>query len=525
MIPTQAFLQLEELLSAKDTGHELDPLSCGWSPELAAACESRLSAGATDERKQIIRLLARMAAEDAKAILLGYLPSATEEDVADVMRGLTAAGIKIPSDQIVRWLDKVAIPAIVAAGLSGDAGLAAKLESLLQKSDVGPHAALALALLGHKQSSEKIARRIPVTKSLECVGFIVALEVMNDAAVVPLLRDYLLLQKSDSAWDLGHALWRLTGREPLVRIESEAVANTQAVVAAWRNFDLGTVPRPRLEHEIFEPTDRMASFDVLDGKGKLCIDFDPPTPGSSWPRWDSSVYLDEQRFYTIGSQCGTCETTLRLIGMSADRAAFAAVEMREALGNLEAPNPELLRVLSPLLTEMRTGHYLVCVVDMDLEYVTLPERSWLTQRLIYRRKSDGSFCDPGVIHWPGTEHFQVLKPLLDDVPTYGLVLPTSPLTKLDRETVEHYEDGLRNGARPAALLLAWVENKNVEGEFPERFLVSTVLDGHHKLMAYHHQGIPARCLVISRLEDCWGPREDRSLWLRQSLSGFQHKKV
>jgi hypothetical protein len=152
----------------------------------------------------------------------------------------------------------------------------------------------------------------------------------------------------------------------------------------------------------------------------------------------------------------------------------------------------------------------------------VPERSWLTRRLVYRIKSAGSFCDPGVIQWPGVEHFQVLRPALDDVPTYGLVLPTAPLGKLDPATMARYEDRLRRGERPAALLLAWLEDKNVASEFPERFLVSVVLDGHHKLMAYHRQGIPARCLIVSRVEDCAGPAGDRARWLRESLRGLQH---
>ena len=42
------------------------------------------------------------------------------------------------------------------------------------------------------------------------------------------------------------------------------------------------------------------------------------------------------------------------------------------------------------------------------------------------------------------------------------------------------------------------------------------------LLAYHNQSIPARCLVVARLEDCAGAAGDRSRWLRDSLHGLQH---
>ncbi|MFJ7492555.1 hypothetical protein ACIQZB_15115 [Streptomyces sp. NPDC097727] len=54
------------------------------------------------------------------------------------------------------------------------------------------------------------------------------------------------------------------------------------------------------------------------------------------------------------------------------------------------------------------------------------------------------------------------------------------------------------------LALAWVEDVYVRAEYPERFLVAAVLDGHHKLAAYATAGVPARVLLLSRAEDNWG---------------------
>jgi hypothetical protein len=71
--------------------------------------------------------------------------------------------------------------------------------------------------------------------------------------------------------------------------------------------------------------------------------------------------------------------------------------------------------------------------------------------------------------------------------------------------------------------MGWVEQKDVEAQFTERFLVGMLLDGHHKIAAYQRVGRPARVLVICRLEDSWGPREDPSRWLREAFSSLEHR--
>lgn len=69
-----------------------------------------------------------------------------------------------------------------------------------------------------------------------------------------------------------------------------------------------------------------------------------------------------------------------------------------------------------------------------------------------------------------------------------------------------------------------MEQKDVVGELTERFLVGVVLDGHHGLLAYTRLRRPARILAICRLEDSWGPPEDRSRWLHEALSALAAKE-
>jgi hypothetical protein len=55
-------------------------------------------------------------------------------------------------------------------------------------------------------------------------------------------------------------------------------------------------------------------------------------------------------------------------------------------------------------------------------------------------------------------------------------------------------------------------------EYLERFLVSVVLDGHHKLTAYAEMGVPARAVLVARLEDCWGPPGERDRHLNEVVT-------
>jgi hypothetical protein len=84
--------------------------------------------------------------------------------------------------------------------------------------------ALALAMLNARELSGRISSMIR-TDARDGSGFIVALEVMNAPGVVPQLRE-LIRAGHDHAWDLHHALWRLTGREPLVPLTADRDAAT-----------------------------------------------------------------------------------------------------------------------------------------------------------------------------------------------------------------------------------------------------------------------------------------------------------
>jgi hypothetical protein len=51
--------------------------------------------------------------------------------------------------------------------------------------------------------------------------------------------------------------------------------------------------------------------------------------------------------------------------------------------------------------------------------------------------------------------------------------------------------------------------------------MGVVLDGHHKLLAYTGENRPARALLISRVEDSWGPPDNRTQWLDEAITALQ----
>jgi hypothetical protein len=495
----------------------MDTMAADWTDELAEACERRFSSASEEAHKRLVWLLERAKAESAHAVLLRRLAASSGDEAARILGALNRERVAVPTEQILRLFDDATEEAAVASGISGDVTLAPRLAGLLRAKGTGRHAALALATLGRREFSGDIAARIETAQGIDAGGLIVALEVMNDRSVVPKLVELITRGKLDCAWDLHHALWRLTGREPFVRFAGNRHDAKCAYADAWRTFDFARAPRPRLDHVKVDGACASATFELLDGAGTLRIDYDPSSPGSQWGRWGKSLFASDQKLCEVGSDCGTCETTLRLTGSCPVAAAASATEIRRTLGDVADLDENLLTALEPLVTILRTGHYVAKLVDLDLERVTRPEDSWLTRRKRYRMVDGELVGDPSAVSWPGSEHFQVRDAALVGVPTYGVVLPTAALADLRSETVENWISAISSGARPAALTMSWIEEKDIHGEFTERCLVNVILDGHHKLSAYALLHRPARVLALCRVEDSWGPPDDRARWIGEAF--------
>ncbi|MET9540554.1 hypothetical protein ABZY16_24075 [Streptomyces sp. NPDC006553] len=163
-----------------------------------------------------------------------------------------------------------------------------------------------------------------------------------------------------------------------------------------------------------------------------------------------------------------------------------------------------------MLGELETGHYRALLLDLPLERVSEPARSWWYRRAAARAEEDGDDSayddDRPEDHWPGVAHFQLTAPVPGGrVPfTYGAFLPSQPTEGLDPATVARHAAAIAVGERPAAVVLGWIDDRYVEARHEERWLVGAVLDGHHRLAAYAAAGLPARVLLLARLGEGGG---------------------
>jgi hypothetical protein len=494
----------------------LAALAAGGAPDLVGVAEEAYRRAGPEWRQLLSWLLARLPGGGESLIRL--VGGATGAEAADLLASAVGCGARLPGEDVRRLLaDAEARPAAVdASGLSGDLSFVPVLVGLLDDPVLRRRAVLALGRLGAVDCAVDIAARMRGLSELDHETFAVALELMAtgvDPRVPVMLREWLARAPDEEAWAVHHALVCLTGRDPFVAAAAGLAGQAQAVRQAWAGFDATGPPRPEIRNVVVADAAR-AGVSVHDGLGLIGIDYDPPVPGSSWPRWDKSLHVAGQPLYRVGSDCGTCETALVLIGWTPAVAAAGSQRLRRRLADLAALSTDLIDDLTPLLRGLSSGHYVVHLLDLDLERVADPRASWWVRRQAARDDPDAG-SGPDSYIWPGTEHYQLRRPVPGQVPTYGSVLPSRPLDGLDPSTVTGHTAAVRAGARPAALLLGWTEHREVQMTHEERFLIGVVLDGHHKLAAYTQLQVPARAVLLTRVEDNWGPPEDPTRWLTE----------
>jgi hypothetical protein len=518
---------LAGLSSDPDAWSTLARLAAAPPADLLACVRRRYADGKRDLRRHLIWLMGELREPGGEATARDWLRAAADrDDAAQLLELFNSRGWPLGVDELERWLASgapdVLAAAVAAAGAAGHSALAPRIAVHLDNPRVAMHAAIALGRLRATEHTPTLVARLAEVEGLTYAGFVVALELMNDPAAVPGLRDWLARAPDGRAWEVHHALCKLTGRDPLLPLHAEGAAAAEAIRAAWAAVDLVRAPAAASLEAFSLHDEAEAAFAVRDGRGLVTIEHDPPPPGSSWPRWDKSLRVGGRALYSVGSDCGTCETTLRLTGWPAESAAALAASARDALRDVGSLGRPLHDRLLPLLSGLRAGHYLSALVDLDLEPVFAPERSWCCRRYDLRDPEDARSASERASAWPAVEHFQLREPIPGQERTFGVVLPSQPLSALEAETVSDYEQRVRAGERPGALVLAWVEAKEIRGEVPERFLIGVVLDGHHKLAAYARAGIPARAILLCRLEDTWGPPEDRGRFFREAIAPLKH---
>ncbi|GAA1032841.1 MULTISPECIES: hypothetical protein [Amycolatopsis] len=455
-------------------------------PETLAARAGELYPAANDDQRRHLEYLLDLLGADGDPILLDLL---IRLRTASLLASVVHRGLPVPEpvlDQLIKELGYQP-PVIDAAGLSGNRRRAKALGALLKDDNRCGRAALALARLGAREWTVPIARRLFAVAGLKHIFLAVALEEMGDPAAVPVLLDWLANGPEQNAWDVHRALVRLTGRSPLLPSPDD-------IRQVWAGLDLTVGPVPEVR-DVAVDSPSALRFSVDEGRARVRVEFDPSLPGSMWPRWEQTLYVGDRARFGVGSGCETCESTLHLLGFGPAEALAGAARVREVLAAPRELTAATVRALEPLLQELETGHYRMLLADLPLERVRTLEQSWWSMRRTETRSAwEG---DPD---WPGIEHFQLPQAIPGEMPTYGSVVPSQPLDALDQVTIDRYAEAIARGERPAALLLAWAEDRYISAQWPERFVLGVVLDGHHRLAAYAAAGVPARLVLLVRGE-------------------------
>ncbi|MBN9741027.1 hypothetical protein DMP23_07865 [Amycolatopsis sp. A1MSW2902] len=473
---------MDDLLAADHS--KLDVLAAGPSSERAALAvrAGELYPAANDDQRRHLHYLLYLLGTDSDPVLLDLL---TQLRTARLLEDVVRRGLPVPEpvlDQLIKELGYQP-PVIDAAGVSGARRRAKALGALLEDDDLCGRAALALARLGAREWTVPIARRLFASAGLMHTFLAVALEEMGDPAAVPVLLDWLANGPEQPAWDVHRALVRLTGRSPLLPAPDD-------IRRVWAALDRTAGPVPEVR-DVVPDSPSALRFSVDEGRARVRVEFDAPSPGPTWPRWDQTLYIGDRARFGVGSGCETCETMLHLLGFGPAEALAGADRIREVLAGPRELTTATVRALEPLLQELETGHYRMLLADLPLERVRTAERSWW-----WLRRTGTRSAWEGDPDWPGIEHFQAPRSIPGEMPAYGSVVPSQPLDALDPVTVGRYAEAIARGERPAALLLAWAEDRYISAEWPERFVLGVVLDGHHRLAAYAAAGVPARLVLL-----------------------------
>ncbi|MFB6628405.1 hypothetical protein ACFCWY_00760 [Streptomyces sp. NPDC056362] len=511
--------QLRAALCAADPWTALYSLNTDRPAALAAAAEELYRSDPDrDAFRPYLASLLQDLGEAGDDVLVRLLADAasTPRDRQDLLWATVVRRLRLPAALLHSYAEQTPAPGgnetsghsplaptlIDAMGLSGDPSFAPRLGALLDDPAVRRRAALALGRLGAREWTAPIASRLSAVTGIEHTAFVVALELLDDPVAVPYLLRRLGESGEERVHDVHLALVRLTGRDPLLPEGARGAAYASAVRAVWAE---GRTERaPAVVRDLVVESDALARFSVDEGAGRIRIVFDPPSPSSTWPRWNRSLTFDGKPLYGVGSFCDTCELGLTLLDWPDEAAARIAARMRGRLADLDRLDTALLAECTPVLGELETGHYRAVLLDLPLEEVSEPARSWWHRRAAARAEEDGDETayagSPVEDSWPGVAHLQLTAPVAGGrLPrTYGALLPSQPPEALDPATVARHASAIAAGKRPAAVVLGWIDDRYVRAEHEERWLVGAVLDGHHRLAAYAAAGVPARVLLLAR---------------------------
>lgn len=223
----------------------------------------------------------------------------------------------------------------------------------------------------------------------------------------------------------------------------------------------------------------------------------------------NALYLEinGSRKFEIGNDCDTCHFWFKCVQEPRVFTQKKVVNLPKAVSIPRPVDAALIRELSPMLDLMDKGEHYVFNTNIHLAgpYRFDDEASYFF---------NGEFQEIWDIEDPaaegllsGWEHYEGRNPrvfrsggILEK--QFDFVIPLVPTAKLKAEYIQVYRQMIANGDRPRVLLLGMIQRPVPESVSTgaqrnmHSFFAGFVLDGHHKLAAYHRAGVPANCLVV-----------------------------
>ena len=321
-----------------------------------------------------------------------------------------------------------------------------------------------------------------------------SLEMIGDLSVAPRLARILREKLDSHPWGIGHTLSRLTGVDPLTPTGADASTRHQALLEA---IDHPPLPRVqwlgqdefRVELEIQSAHPTVQSYYLPPAR----VNYSSSYAGTA-------IHVNETPLYTAGAWISeTCEAYLSHLGWPRERAHALSQALAASVEKGATLSESWVQLWEPVLTTLPSGTYQGIDLRLPLETVKQAERSWfnLRDKMRYGECDDQEQdTDQGEPFWLGTRHYQGPTTGSRDSRSFWLALPSQAEDKLNEERVRHYEKRIKQGERPTAVCLAWIDARDVFGLRPETFFYLLIIDGHHKLEAYARCGVHASVIAL-----------------------------
>lgn len=415
-----------------------------------------------------------------------------------LLRQVVKRGISVDASVLRGWVEQepTAEGALAAAAVSTDPAIVPMLRELLDDPLRQVSAARALAWQGDTASAQPIVQLVLEATDGRGHGFLlVALDVLGDRSVAPVLKEYLTEMPDSSVFLAVRTLRRLTGHSPLVA-PAEGETWVAAARRAWAAADISTPPVADVS---FTPRGGHVHAAVTNGREVFALEQFDPGPTSSWPLWDVVWTEGGASLYQVGSQCGTCELFLARQGWAPHEATMLAQTVRDAVADVSALTPGLLAALGPVLEGFATGRYRLILDNRHLTATTAWSDTWFVARDpdAWADADAGNDIDGHLFTSRNT----------DGTIAAVTVAPTQPASAISTDRVAHFAGEIRAGRRPLVIVAAHAAQRDVMGNTDrlDQSVTGFVIDGHHKLAAYQQTNIPATILWICDLEPRLNP--------------------